>query len=121
MPHGTKNGSCICVRVRRLPAESSSFMTGQSNETDVTLSDVILNSTGLQQSFTKYGTWLLSQSYPEGSPTHPEYPTGHGVVGGACITVLKFFFNGNFVIPNPKIPSDDGLSLLDYTGSDADE
>jgi hypothetical protein len=97
------------------------IMTGQSNETDVTLSDVILNSTGLQQSFTKYGTWLLSQSYPEGSPTHPAYPTGHGVVGGACITVLKFFFNGNFVIPNPKIPSDDGLSLLDYTGSDADE
>jgi hypothetical protein len=97
------------------------ILTGQSNETDVTLSDVILNSTGLQQSFTKYGTWLLSQAYPEGSPTHPAYPTGHGVVGGACITVLKFFFNGNFVIPNPMVPSADGLSLLDYTGSDADE
>jgi hypothetical protein len=40
------------------------------------------------------------------------------VVGGACITVLKFFFDGNFVIPNPKVPSDDGLSLLDYPGPD---
>ncbi|HEY6299138.1 MAG TPA: vanadium-dependent haloperoxidase [Candidatus Binatus sp.] len=94
------------------------IMTGQSNKTDVTLSNVILSSIGLQQSFTKYGTWLLSQAFPEGSPTHPSYPTGHGVVGGACITVLKFFFDGSFVIPNPKVPSDDGLSLLDYPGPD---
>ena len=93
--------------------------TGQGNETDVTLSPVILNSQGLEQSFDQYGTWLLSQAYPEGSPTHPAYPTGHGVVGGACITVLKFFFDGNFVIPNPLVPSSDGLSLLDYTGADA--
>ena len=95
--------------------------TGQGNETDVTLSPFILNSNGLQQSFNKYGTWLLSQAFPEGSPIHPSYPTGHGTVGGACITVIKFFFDGRFVIPNPKVPSSDGLSLLDYTGSDAGE
>ena len=93
--------------------------TGQGNKTDVTLSPVILNSQGLQQSFNNYGTWLLSQAFPEGSPTHPSYPTGHGVVGGACITVLKFFFDGNFVIPEPLVPSSDGLSLLDYDGPDA--
>jgi hypothetical protein len=95
--------------------------TGQQAETDVTLSNVILGSMGLQQSFDMYGTWLLSQAFPEGSPTHPSYPTGHGVVGGACITVLKFFFDGSFVIPDPKVPSSDGLSLLDYTGGDAGE
>jgi hypothetical protein len=33
--------------------------------------------------------------------------------------VLKFFFDGSFVIPNPVVPSSDGLSLLAYTGSDA--
>jgi hypothetical protein len=93
--------------------------TGQGNKTDVKLSNVILNSLGLQQSFNKYGTWLLSQAFPEGSPTHPAYPTGHGTVGGACITVLKFFFDGNFVIPNPMVPASDGLSLVPYTGSDA--
>lgn len=92
--------------------------TGQQDKTAVRLSNVILNSVGLQQSFNKYGTWLLSQAYPEGSPTHPAYPTGHGVVGGACITVLKFFFDGNFVIPNPVVPTSDGLSLVPYTGSD---
>ena len=95
--------------------------TGQGNETDVPLSNVILNSVGLQRSFDKYGTWLLSQAFPEGSPTHPSYPTGHGVVAGACITVLKFFFDGSFVIPNPQVPSSDGTALSDYTGSDAGE
>jgi hypothetical protein len=93
--------------------------TGQGNKTDVKMSPVILNSQGLQQSFNKYGTWLLSQAFPEGSPAHPAYPTGHGTVGGTCITVLKFFFDGNFVIPDPVVPTSDGLSLVPYTGSDA--
>jgi hypothetical protein len=93
--------------------------TGQASKTDVSLSNVILNSQGLQQSFDKYGTWLLSQAFPEGSPTHPSYPTGHGAVGGACITVLKFFFDDNFVIPNPVVPMSDGSLLVPYTGPDA--
>jgi hypothetical protein len=93
--------------------------TGQAAQTDGKLSNVILNSQGLQQSFNKYGTWLLSQAFPEGSPSHPSYPTGHGTVGGACTTVLKFFFDGSFVIPNPVISSDDGLTLNPYTGADA--
>ena len=95
------------------------IMTGQGNKTDVKLSSVILKSAGLQQSFNKYKTWLLAQAFPEGSPAHPSYPTGHGTVGGACITVLKFFFDGDFVIPNPLVPTRDGLSLVPYTGSDA--
>ncbi len=93
--------------------------TGQADKTDGKLSKVILNSQGLQQSFNAYGSWLLSQAFPEGSPTHPSYPTGHGTVAGACITVLKFFFDGNFVIPNPVVPTDDGFLLEPYTGWDA--
>jgi hypothetical protein len=79
----------------------------------------VLNSQAVAQSFSKYGTYLLSQSFPEGSPAHPSYPTGHGTVGGACITILKFFFDGNHVIQNPMVPSSDGLSLSPYNGSDA--
>lgn len=94
-------------------------MTGQGAQTDVKPSHVVLNSVGLQQTFNKFGTWLLPQAFPEGSPYHPSYPTGHGTVGGACITVLKFFFDGNFVIPNPVVPASDGLSLVPYTGADA--
>jgi hypothetical protein len=95
--------------------------TGQGSNTDVRLSEVILNSQGLQQSYNRYGTYLLSQAFPEGSPAHPAYPTGHGTVAGACITVLKFFFDGQSVIPNPLVPTDDGLSLVSYTGPDAGE
>jgi hypothetical protein len=95
--------------------------TGQGAFTDVKPSKVVLNSVALQQSYAKNGSYLLSLAFPEGSPAHPSYPTGHGTVGGACITVLKFFFDGSFVIPNPVVPSDDGLSLLPYTGPDAGE
>jgi hypothetical protein len=93
--------------------------TGQSSKTDVKPSNVILQSVGLQQSFNRFGSWLLPQAFPEGSPMHPAYPTGHGTVGGACITMLKFFFDGDFAIPNPVVPASDGLSLTPYKGSDA--
>src|SRR5207245_923911 len=76
----------------------------------------VLNSQAVAQSFSKYGTYLLSQPFPEGSPTHPSYPTGHGTVAGAAITFLKFFFDENFVIPNPLVPTSDGLSLVRYAG-----
>jgi hypothetical protein len=33
--------------------------------------------------------------------------------------MLKFFFDGNYVIPSPLVPTSDGLALTPYTGSDA--
>ncbi|HYY72324.1 MAG TPA: vanadium-dependent haloperoxidase [Candidatus Bathyarchaeia archaeon] len=91
--------------------------TGQGSQVSCRLNKTLLTSNAVQQSFRKNGSYLLSQAFSEGSPTHPSYPTGHGTVGGACITVLKFFFDGHFVIPNPVMPTDDGLSLQPYTGS----
>jgi len=93
-------------------------LTNQNN-TNATLNSNVLNSQAVQSSFSKYGSYLLSQTFPEGSPAHPAYPTGHGTVGGACVTLLKFFFDGSFVIPNPLVPTNDGLGLVPYTGSDA--
>jgi hypothetical protein len=101
--------------------------SGQGAFTDVKPHNTILNSVGLQTCSNKYGTWLLPLAYPEGSPTHPAYPTGHGVVGGACITLIKFFFDGSQLMQplleaagtNVMVPSADGLSLLPYSGSDA--
>jgi len=87
----------------------------------------VLNSAALPLTFANYGTYLLPQPFPEGSPTHPCYPTGHGTVGGACVTALKFFFNGSQKI-RPLLtaagrevyqPSTDGLSLDPYTGADS--
>ena len=103
--------------------------TGQSTFTDVIPNATVLNSVGLQTSFNKFGTWLLPQAFPEGSPTHPAYPTGHGTVGGACITLIKFFFDGNQLIQplleaagrTVVVSSTDGLALLPYAGADAGE
>jgi len=95
------------------------ILTGAGNTLDLQLNPNVLNSQAVQASFAKYGDYFLSQSFPEGSPTHPSYPTGHGAVAGACITVLKFFFDGDFVVPNPVVPADEGLSLVPYTGGDA--
>jgi hypothetical protein len=95
------------------------ILTGNGGTIDATLNDNVLHSLAVQSSFDRYSDYFLSQAFPEGSPTHPAYPTGHGTVAGACITVLKFFFDGDFVIPNPIVPGSDGLSLLPYTGGDA--
>ena len=78
------------------------------------LDETVLESMAVERSYEKYRSYFLSQAFPEGSPAHPAYPTGHGTVGGACITVLKFFFDGNAVVSDPMVPSEDGLSLKPY-------
>ena len=35
---------------------------------------------------------LLPMAFPEGSPMHPSYGAGHATVAGACVTILKAFF-----------------------------
>ena len=111
------------VHLRHRPESGGAIVhlikTGQGNTIQGTLSDTVLNSQAVQSSFAKYNSYFLSQAFPEGSPAHPAYPTGHGTVAGACITALKFFFDGNFVIPHPQVPASDGSALNDYTGSDA--
>ena len=79
-------------------------------------SDTVFRSEALKHSHDKYGSYLLSQAFPEGSPAHPAYPTGHGTVGGACITILKFFFDGGFVLNNPQVPSGDGTAVGPWNG-----
>jgi len=64
------------------------------------------------------GSYLLPQAFPEGCPNHPAYPSGHASIAGACVTVLKTFFNGDYVIPNPVVASADGTTLEAYTGSE---
>jgi hypothetical protein len=111
------------VHLRHRPESGGAIVylikTGKGNTIEGQLSPSVLNSQAVQSSFTTNNSYFLSQAFPEGSPTHPAYPTGHGTVAGACITILKFFFNGDFVIPNPQMPSSDGTTLNNYTGSDA--
>jgi hypothetical protein len=128
------------VNLRLRPEEYGALV--QANQTHTTpvpqasqkLHADVLNSAVLPLIHNQFGSFLLPQAFPEGSPTHPCYPTGHGAVGGACITAIKFFLdctqkiqpllvNGprlpNGQARNVFVPSNDGLSLNDYTGSDA--
>ena len=44
---------------------------------------------------------LLPVPFPSGSPTHPAYGAGHATVAGACVTILKAWFNEDATIPDP--------------------
>jgi hypothetical protein len=76
----------------------------------------ILASTALARVFTAHGTFLLPQQFPDGCPTHPAYTGGHATVAGACVTVLKAFFDDSFVLSDPVVASADGTALVPYTG-----
>jgi membrane-associated phospholipid phosphatase len=76
----------------------------------------ILNSQAPAEVFSRNGSYLLPMAFPEGSPTHPSYGAGHATVAGACVTILKAFFNEAWVIPNPVEASADGVSLAPYAG-----
>ncbi|HKI05418.1 MAG TPA: vanadium-dependent haloperoxidase [Thermoanaerobaculia bacterium] len=80
------------------------------------LNEKLLNSEAVARVHDKYGTYLLPQVFPEGSPVHPSYTAGHATVAGACVTILKALFDENYVIPNPVVPTADGLELEPYHG-----
>lgn len=44
------------------------------------------------------GTHFLPMAFPEGSPMHPAYGAGHATVAGACVTILKAFFDTSAVL-----------------------
>jgi hypothetical protein len=73
--------------------------------------------------FMPAGNALLPMAFPEGSPTHPAYGAGHATVAGACVTILKAWFKETTRLVDiglaPVQPTDDGLNLVPYGGSDA--
>jgi hypothetical protein len=81
------------------------------------------NDSNRLQGFMPAGNALLPMAFPEGSPTHPAYGAGHATVAGACVTILKAWFKETTRLVDigldPLQPTDDGLSLVPYTGSDA--
>jgi hypothetical protein len=74
-------------------------------------------------------SYLLPMAFPEGSPTHPAYGAGHATVAGACVTILKAWFDESFPLRGARFrdgtplviseAGDDGLRLRPYTGDDA--
>jgi hypothetical protein len=93
------------------------YLTGQKPEYPI--HPDIRSSQAVQVAYARYGTYLLPMAFPEGCPTHPAYGAGHATVGGACVTILKAWFDENYVIPDPVVPDNGGTGLVPYTGPDA--
>ncbi len=69
---------------------------------------LVVNSEAVKRVRAKFGSALLPQAYPEGAPAHPAYPSGHASVAGACVTVLKAFFDEKRELRFPLQPTRDG-------------
>ena len=52
-----------------------------------------------QDASAKTDRYLLPMAFPEGSPMHPSYGAGHATVAGACVTMLKAFFDTGWELP----------------------
>jgi hypothetical protein len=78
----------------------------------------LLNSSVLNKVFNhnqeRYGegSFLLPMAFP--------YGAGHATVAGACVTILKAWFDESTVLSDPVQPNDDGTKLVPYTGADRD-
>lgn len=87
------------------------------NKTQYPVHQDILNSKAIAQSFSKFGSYLLPHGYPEGSPIHSSYVGGAAAIAGVNATLLKAYFDENFVIPNPVVPDpNDPTKVIPYTG-----
>jgi hypothetical protein len=79
-----------------------------------------LNDIVLSRVFSKYGTYLLPQAFPEGSPMHSSYGSGHATKAGACVTMLKALWDENQAIKDPVMldPTDStGQTLVPFSDS----
>jgi len=84
----------------------------------------VLENDAVKAVFRRTGSYLLPQTYPEGCPLHPSYPSGHATIAGACSVILKACFDGTMLLPGCVEPSADGLHLEpchDYSPTVGDE
>ena len=57
---------------------------------------------------------LLPMAFAEGSPMHPSYAAGHATVAGACVTILKAYFDTGAVF----VTGPGGASFRHATAAD---
>jgi hypothetical protein len=69
----------------------------------------------------KKGTYLLPLAFPEGSPLHPSYGSGHATVAGACVTILKAWFKDKPMTGTILEANHDGTRLKEYEGNDKNQ
>jgi hypothetical protein len=65
----------------------------------------------------KFGSYLLPQMFRNGSPSHPSFVAGHAISAGACVTLMKAWYDENAIWPfDPVEATPDGQALVPYVG-----
>jgi len=77
----------------------------------------VLESDAVARTFAANGSYLLPLANNTGAPTHPGYPSGATISAATPVTLLKAFFDENYVIPNPvQVDPNDPTRLIPYEG-----
>lgn len=99
-PAGKDIPALLCQDIGLLKKALSDNEAGNPSQSTL---DAIARLTGKNNS-TDDGTtpgesnYFLPMAFPEGSPMHPAYGAGHATVAGACVTILKAFFDTSAVL-----------------------
>jgi hypothetical protein len=83
----------------------------RNNSNEFLISPELLRNPVLKAIKSKNGNRLLSQAHYQGAPLHPSNHSEYAAIAGACITVLKFFFNTKCEI-DIYAPDSDGKKLV---------
>lgn len=77
----------------------------------------VLESDAVARTFATHGSYLLPLANNTGAPTHPGYPSGATISAATPVTLLKAFFDENYVIPNPvQVDPADPTKLIPWEG-----
>lgn len=72
-----------------------SALNGNGGSGNSTLAEIAQMNTGAGGDANSY---FLPMAFAEGSPMHPAYGAGHATVAGACVTILKAYFDTSTVL-----------------------
>ena len=75
-----------------------------------TLDAVTLHNRALNGGGANDGTLFLPMAFSAGSPSHPAYGAGHATVAGACVTVLKAWFDEDQTLADLFKAHNDGIT-----------
>ena len=98
--------NCNVPEIKAIPELSKTYEVLSTEKNGINLLDKIKEHNGKQnkQELNNLRSYLISKeegeptallpmAFPEGSPMHPAYGAGHATVAGACVTMLKAFFD----------------------------
>lgn len=117
----------LAARIHKAEVLDQKFSLSEP-ESFTSMLDTIKETVSKIQEKNKSGSALLPMAFQEGSPMHPSYGAGHATVAGACVTILKAFFDGDSELDvtgkgkcKAYVASDDGseLKVVDVVGAEA--